>query len=407
MSRILSKSDESIFDILFDQNLLIYQDILLWHSESYFLNNKDSILKRYKIRIISDNSSNDFRITELGYWLLYYHQPFRDKYAGSHIRKSNHLHDQRDNIKNKVNELIKLGLISETEKKESGRNKNIITTEYRFTSLGIIYSWLIALYKKRDNNDEDYFECQEIFLYYIYQFLENIGISIFEILKNFLKECEKKQLIKKIILLERYIGIFVSLFNKNLSSIRQTILALISVDEKLYQIWIQCIKELTEGTKNIILLQFKLEIESLFEDFYDNPETIKKFELLRTKNIHDPNNVIIIGICNNCKYVPIKINIFSFLQLFKDNFELLFWIDESLPNKNDLDGNKIDKIFQEDNKRGNSLTRELCNICNNQYLKIYFSIVKDTNNDNLLISVPDNMLSFGEWIEKEKSIFKS
>ena len=92
--------NESIYDILLDERFLIYQDILLWHAESYFLNqDNDNKLKRYKIKIFHGNSSNRFVITDLGYWLLYYHQPFRDKYSGSHIRKSNHIQDQREYLR--------------------------------------------------------------------------------------------------------------------------------------------------------------------------------------------------------------------------------------------------------------------------------------------------------------------
>jgi hypothetical protein len=53
----------------------------------------------------------------------------------------------------------------------------------------------------------------------------------------------------------------------------------------------------------------------------DKIETIKKFESMRSEKIGDANNVVIIGICKNCKYVPFKINIFRLFQLFSNNFE--------------------------------------------------------------------------------------
>ena len=355
---------------------------MLWYADSYFLNN-DNKSKRYKIKIFHGNSSNRFVITDLGYWLLYYHQLFRDKYSGSHIRKSNHIQDQRDNIKKKINKLIEFKLISEVKNIESGRNKNIITTEYSFTQRGIIFSWLITIYKKQNENSYQYFICEDIFLQDIHRFLiDNKEIPIFRLMEKFLNHCKKNNLTKRLFELERFIGLFIHLFYSNINAIRQYFLSLVCLDENINQLFIKSIKELDEETKNIVLLQFKLEIESLFEGFHDKIETIKKFESMRAENIGDTNNVVIIGICKNCKYVPFKINIFRLFQLFSNNFEFLMRVDGGVTNtKYKLDNNKISKIIKNGSISKSIDYGEICNICKNHYLRLFFSIEKSVNDE--------------------------
>ena len=97
-------------------------------------------------------------------------------------------------------------------------------------------------------------------------------------MEKFLNNCKKNNLIKRLFELERFIGFFIHLFYSNINSLRQYFLSLVCLDENINQLFIKSIKELNEETKNIVLLQFKLEIESLFEGFHDKIETIKKFE---------------------------------------------------------------------------------------------------------------------------------
>ena len=192
-------------------------------------------------------------------------------------------------------------------------------------------------------NSYQYFKCEGIFIQNINQFL-NKEIPICQLIEKFLNNCKRNNLMKRLFELERSICFFIHLFCSNINSIRQSFLSLVSLDESINQLFIKSIMELNEEIKNIILLQFKLEIESLFEDFPDKGETIKKFESIRSANIGDHNNVIIIGICKNCKHVPFKINIFQLFQIFSNHFEFLLRIDGGVSNrKYKLDNNEISK----------------------------------------------------------------
>ena len=71
--------------------------------------------------------------------------------------------------------------------------------------------------------------------------------------------------------------------------------------------------------------------------------------------------------------------------------------------KYNLDNNKISKIIKNGNISKIIDYGEICNSCKNRYLRLFFSIEKSVNDDNILIRIPNNMLSLEEWIEEEKS----
>lgn len=386
----------TIFSILHEEEYLLYRNILLWYPESY--SNVES-KKNVKNRNL-DIPRKDFRIDELGNWLLDHHLPFKREYESSNLTYSNRLQQKRDTIKKVVNNLVELKLLTVSKEVDSDRNKNIKTKEYRFTKIGIIFSWLIATY--REKNTKNYSMCIDMFLSnFIPSFQNWYKVSIFEFVKNLLDNCIKNKIIEKFIELEKYIGLFIKLiYEKDISSIRRSLLAMIVLDKNIYEIFVQTINNLDDNKKNYLLLQFKLEIESLFENIYHIPDTLKNWELIRYENRNKSDVITIIGNCPICGNIPFRVNIFRFFDLFWRFSEFYFFKRENsktvVLNKEYL--NKLSNSYSMKGK--SSIQKELCPKCNKNKLNTYFRIQKDTTYEEILIYIDENMISLKELADK-------
>ena len=381
----------NIFSIINDNDYSIYHDILLWYPENYFdLESKEKVEDKN-----SDIPKKDFKIDEIGKWLLDYNYRFRNEYEGSNIRKSSRLHDKRNMIKNAVNSLVELGLITIPKEIESDRNKNIITKEYSFTESGIIIAWLITTYKKQ--NTENYRNCIDIFLSNLIKSLQVwCNISIFDFIRNLLVNCIDNKAIEKFIELERYVGLFINLmYKENISSIRRSLLAIVVLNKNIYEIFIDTINNLDENKKNILLLQFKLEIESLFENAYHIPETLRNWEIMRYENICNADVITMIGNCPTCGNIPFKVNVFRSFELFWFFSEFYFQIRENTKFVFDIE--ILNELLNNSKvKDKGSIQKEVCPLCKNNNLKVFFRIQKDTDYDEIFIYIDKNMTSLKE-----------
>jgi hypothetical protein len=100
--KLLTKPPLPKISILFEDNkdALACRDILSWYAKS----------------TATRESIQDFDITKVGYWLLDHHQPFIDDFSrppDSHTRVSYRLQSKRPYIKNRLRDLLELGLIEE------------------------------------------------------------------------------------------------------------------------------------------------------------------------------------------------------------------------------------------------------------------------------------------------------
>jgi hypothetical protein len=98
----LMKHPTPKISILFEDNrdALARRDILSWYAKS--MAGKEPI--------------QDFDTTKVGYWLLNHHQPFIDEFSrppDSHTKYSYRLQSKRPYVKNRLRDLLELGLIEE------------------------------------------------------------------------------------------------------------------------------------------------------------------------------------------------------------------------------------------------------------------------------------------------------
>src|ERR1051325_3143803 len=123
-------------DLLFETNedgyftpkSLLYQDIM-----EYFL---------------EDNKEHPFRFTDLAKWLMKKNNEFRNYYSGSKAKvpMSSRTANRRQKIKQCIDDLIGLDLISDQGKTKSQKNETL-TPLYAYTIQGQILSFLLLYYK--------------------------------------------------------------------------------------------------------------------------------------------------------------------------------------------------------------------------------------------------------------------
>ena len=398
MKTKLSKNENiNILNIIhnIEDNNLLYRDLLLWYPENYLKSNVDSNN--------TTTSKRNFRIDEIGNWLLDNHRPFKEDYKNLHHKKSVRLHQKRDTIKKAVNDLIKLELMDISKEIESDRNKSIKTIEYNFTDIGIIVSWLLNTYKKK--NTEDYIICSNMFLSnFLNLFQKSNNALIYEFISNLLNNCNKNKLIEKFVELDKYIGLFIKLiYREDLISIRTALLSIISLNKKILETFIDTINAYNDNKKNILLYQFKLEIESLFENVYRISNILKDWEIMRYENIDKEDIITMIGNCPNCGIIPFTVNIFKAFRLFWICSEFYFLVGN---NSNfGINRELLDEMVNNSKTKNETfIQKEQCSKCKNNDLKISFLIQKNTKYEEIFIYINKNMNSLTELANRSDKI---
>jgi hypothetical protein len=295
--------------ILFDQkdddrDARARRDILSWYIESV---NKAQPIE-------------EFRHRDLGNWLLDNHLPFRDEFAGSHTKRSYRLHSKRTYIQSRINELVDLRIIEKKGTAKAEKNKEVDIPIYSFTQFGRIFAWLLeARYTNENKNIRS--KAIEMFFRELSSYI-NTGCgasSTVDLFANFFKQCIEEGVHNRI--RDDYLEMFINLLPTDASFLpqhflhflRQFLLSGLYMDEECARIFLELIEESDEQTKELILLQLKLDIESYY---CDGMGATLEWEIERRKYIHDPMTVVVQVYCLECKLKNVTmIRLLDFLKM--------------------------------------------------------------------------------------------
>jgi hypothetical protein len=295
--------------ILFDQkendlDAQARRDILRWYIESV---NKTQPIE-------------EFRHRDLGNWLLDCHQPFRDEFAGSHTKPSYRLHSKRTYIQSRINELIDLGIIEIKGTTKAEKNKEVNIPLYSFTQFGKIFAWLLEAKYSTENKG---LRAKAIEMFFrdlaSYINLSCGASSTVDLFVNFFKQCVAEEVHNRIS--DDYLEMFINLLPTDTSLtpqhfllfLRQFLLAGLYTDEECARIFLDLIEESDEQTKELILLQLKLDIESYYSD---EMGATTEWEIERRKFIDNPTTIVVQGYCLECKLKTVTmIRLLDFLKM--------------------------------------------------------------------------------------------
>ena len=251
-----------------------------------------------------NKSVQEYDVTSIGNWLLNYHQPFVNEFSKSHTKPSYRLQSKRTYIKNRINDLVQLGLMKSTGTTQSEKN-NTDKQLYAFTKEGYIFAWLLEAKYAEDKNRraiaiENFF--RELSTYSI-----DSNSSFTFCFVKYVERCSEEgvfaeDIIELFPITENYFRFFRLLF-----------LCGLYTNEKSSRIILEIIQELDEETKDLIKCQLKLDIES---NYYDGMGASKDWEIARSDNIQNYDVVTLQGYCLECKMMwPHIMDLFQFLKM--------------------------------------------------------------------------------------------
>jgi hypothetical protein len=258
-----------------------------------------------------------FRFTDLGNWLIENHRPFKEEFAGSHTRRSYRLHSKRSYIKSRMEDLVRLGLIEKHGTAKAEKNQSDIQI-YKFTLGGVIIgAILIASKTSQASPTQNSVTARAVLL--ISAYLKHNKVSTFLFLSNFFAKCEQEQYYGNDGFVHMLRVLFSYLYHVGEFNLRQARLAIMCIPtlyEELEGIFFQTLNELDEQTRKLLLLQFKMDIETNYTYEHMDPESVREWELMRFENIQNYSKVTLSGYCKECKLsYPFVMDIFSFIRL--------------------------------------------------------------------------------------------
>jgi hypothetical protein len=287
-------------DDLFDNNrndgdLTLLREILTWGTEKF----------------------DEFRFTELGKWLIGNYRPFKDEFAGSHIPNSYRLHSKRNYIKSRMEDLIGLGLIEQHGTAKAEKNQSD-TPIYKFTFGGhIVGAILIASKTSQQESTQNSATSKAVLL--ISAYLKYNKVSTFLFLSNFFAKCEQEQRYGDYSFIHMLRVLFSYIYHSGELNLRQARLAIMCIPtlyDDLEDIFFQTLNELDKQTRNLLLLQFKMDVEADHSYEHMDPESIREWELMRFENIQNYSKVTLSGYCKECKLsYPFVMDVFAFIRL--------------------------------------------------------------------------------------------
>jgi hypothetical protein len=257
----------------YTKGALLYQDII-----SYCID-----------RLEDGTLLNPFTHRELAKWLLNNNEQLINHYkdpSTKYYTISYRIENTQDTIKNKLNDLIDLGIISivGSTKVQKG---NATTPLYQYKGLGYLLAWIIESFdsdKRERANNEIYqlvdftFKVKSKSSYDIFQGV--FGSFVVDVLREKMESYSKVRDIHE-------------LFH------RIGVLYIDDPDQSDFfvSLWHETLNELDARTKELVLHRIKLEIERRMEE---NAEDISTFEQVRFQ-VKDRHDVVALeGYCNKC-----------------------------------------------------------------------------------------------------------
>lgn len=268
------------------------------------------ILSMY-IQLGQNKSVQQYDVTSIGNWLLNNHLPFVNEFANSRTKPSYRLQSKRTYIKNRINDLVQLGLMKITGTAQSEKN-NTDKQLYAFTKEGYIFAWLLEAKYTTDKNIRAI--AIESFFRELSKYSIDSDSSYTFCFVKYVERCSKEgvfaeytgedieNIIKLFPITENYFRFFRLLFLWGLYT-----------NQKTSRIILEIIQELDEETKELIKCQLKLDIES---NYYDGMGASKDWEIARSDNIQNYDVVTLQGYCLECKMMwPYVMDLFQFLSI--------------------------------------------------------------------------------------------
>ena len=279
----------------YTKNPLLYQDILRY-----------SIDGKYK------EDDNSFRTRNLTKWLLEKNVEFLNYFKDPSTRNftmSSKIENKLDRIKEKIKDLINLGLIEQSRMIKETKGSGLIPL-YRFTKPGYLVAWSIeSKYPDRSENaiNEIYNLMQE-------NFRESPASNdIF--FSNFYRKCRDAGLFPAIVALTRQLleldapiidfpKIFQHLMLRPLGNTEKS--------TEVIRLWDEAFDELDQETKLLFLYRIKLVLDISMED---RVMAFREYEQLRFEIINKPERIALEGYCEKCeKYITVAISIFDYIR---------------------------------------------------------------------------------------------
>lgn len=113
--------------------------------------------------------------------------------------------------------------------------------------------------------------------------------------------------------------LFSYLYPSEESNLRQARLAVMCIPtlyEDLEGLFFQTLDELDEQTRNLLLLQFKMDVEADYSYEHMDSESVREWELMRFENIQNYSKVTLSGYCKECKLsYPFVMDMLAFIRL--------------------------------------------------------------------------------------------
>jgi hypothetical protein len=294
--------------ILFEQednDAQARRDIISWHVKS--VKNKGHPIETFKL-------------TELGNWLLENHLPFKEEYVGSHVPRSYRLHSKRTYIQSRLDELVQLNIVKKKGTAKAEKNRAADIPLYSFTQIGYIFAWLFEAKYSTENKDDRANAIRMFFTELASYINTSCGASsAVDISTNFFKRCVEEGVQNRIN--DDYLNMFINLLPMSdgflpqhfLRFLRHFIMAGLYVNQEFARIFLELIKESDDQTRDLILLQLKLDIESYYSD---GMGTTIGWEMERHKFIDNPAMVVIQVYCVACKLKTVyTIGLLDFLKM--------------------------------------------------------------------------------------------
>ena len=273
IKEVFEKDDDNSYT----KNALLYQDII-----------------QYSVK----TNIQQFKLQEVGKWLIKNNHEFRSDYSSSpsaNKRPMNYkVKLKRDRICNKIEDLLKLNLIYESGRTKAEKVDNIIPL-YSLTGEGEFVAWLLERInsKKTQNADEKLFAMIRLFL-------EEYPSSNTTILLRVYEKSRDQNFFSGLI------GeIEILLSNGRFESISDAILWTIfksndlELEKNVETVYLELLEELHSNPHLTKMLMYAMKMTQE-RKIYDQCPPIE-WEDLWMKNLHNYDVVVLYGECYSCK----------------------------------------------------------------------------------------------------------
>ena len=278
-------------------NSLLYQDILYY-----------AIVLRTEHP--ENGYNNSFREREIAKWLLKHNREFLEYYRGISTRTTtyqNRIENRLPRIRDKLNDLIKIGLVEECGTTKALKNSDIITL-YKYTLDGYLLSYLIESLDptKQENADN---EIYNLYTWYFEQFPSStspFSLMIYKKLKEGQVFGRLVDILRDVISKGTHINNMQEFFSA--ATLPQYLTDMTKENPtKLSGMLEKLIQEMDRQKRDLFFYDIKQDIETKMARKVDN---IYEYIKLRHQIRYRIDIIALLGVCEDCKSVlPKAVNL--------------------------------------------------------------------------------------------------